>query len=248
MNNIFDKFIEIRPIAVKGEPEAHSVYFKVGVQKFCISPQSCENKEHAEWFAGMFKKALANMLQEFGNLSPSPAPSLAARLRERGGYTMKCSYDGGTCGLGGYCKKCPYNQIELIKDLADAIAEKIPADHPYQKIAEQARLFIKEHPGDPAPADGVISTVTNCPTCGAECTVEGKTTHYYVPRTAPSAQWIPVSERLPERNSTVFYWHKGPNGGGSGWPAIADEWRDEHHLDYATHWMPLPPTPTTNTR
>jgi hypothetical protein len=27
-----------------------------------------------------------------------------------------------------------------------------------------------------------IKTVTNCPTCGAECIVEGKTTHYYVPR------------------------------------------------------------------
>jgi hypothetical protein len=25
---------------------------------------------------------------------------------------------------------------------------------------------------------------TNCPTCGAECTVEGKTTHYYVPTLA----------------------------------------------------------------
>jgi hypothetical protein len=26
-----------------------------------------------------------------------------------------------------------------------------------------------------------IKTKTNCPTCGAECTVEGKTTHYYAP-------------------------------------------------------------------
>lgn len=27
-----------------------------------------------------------------------------------------------------------------------------------------------------------ISSVTNCPTCGAECNVEGDTTHYYVPK------------------------------------------------------------------
>ncbi len=27
-----------------------------------------------------------------------------------------------------------------------------------------------------------ISSVTNCPTCGAECSVEGDTTHYYVPK------------------------------------------------------------------
>lgn len=27
-----------------------------------------------------------------------------------------------------------------------------------------------------------IKSVTNCPTCGAECTVEGDTTHYYVPK------------------------------------------------------------------
>jgi hypothetical protein len=39
-----------------------------------------------------------------------------------------------------------------------------------------------------------IKTVTNCPTCGAECTVEGKTTHYYVPR--PSLEGY--KERLVE--------------------------------------------------
>ncbi len=74
MNSIFDKFIEIRPVVIEGEPEAHSVHFKVGVQSFCISPHGCGNKEHAEWLASMFNKALTNMLEESGALSP-PAPA-----------------------------------------------------------------------------------------------------------------------------------------------------------------------------
>jgi hypothetical protein len=37
------------------------------------------------------------------------------------------------------------------------------------------------------PAGGdAIKSVTNCPTCGGECTVEGKTTHYYVPAPRPT--------------------------------------------------------------
>lgn len=27
-----------------------------------------------------------------------------------------------------------------------------------------------------------INTVTNCPTCGCECTIQGEETHYYVPK------------------------------------------------------------------
>lgn len=56
--------------------------------------------------------------------------------------------------------------------------------------------------------------------------------------------WISVKERLPERNKPAIYWHKSDFGG---FAAIADEWRDEHHLAQATHWMPYiapaPPAP-----
>lgn len=30
-------------------------------------------------------------------------------------------------------------------------------------------------------AEPTIKSVTNCPTCGAECEVHGNATHYYVP-------------------------------------------------------------------
>ncbi len=33
----------------------------------------------------------------------------------------------------------------------------------------------------------------------------------------------------------VIYWHTSDFGG---FPAIADEWRIEHHLDSASHWLP----------
>jgi hypothetical protein len=43
---------------VDGEPNAHAVKFKVGVQEFFIGRVNCESREHAEWFASMFRKAL----------------------------------------------------------------------------------------------------------------------------------------------------------------------------------------------
>jgi hypothetical protein len=64
----------------------------------------------------------------------------------------------------------------------------------------------------------------------------------YVQREA----WIPVSERRPERNAAVLYWHKPFEGDISrGWVAQADEWRDEQHLAVATHWMPYPNVPAS---
>jgi len=52
--------------------------------------------------------------------------------------------------------------------------------------------------------------------------------------------WISVAAQRPERNKPAIYWHKSEFGG---FAAIADEWRDEHHLAYATHWLPYtPPT------
>lgn len=50
--------------------------------------------------------------------------------------------------------------------------------------------------------------------------------------------WIPCSERLPDRNKPCLYWHKAITTDHGGFIAIADEWRDEDHLEWATHWMP----------
>lgn len=54
-----------------------------------------------------------------------------------------------------------------------------------------------------------------------------------------SDRWIDVNVRRPTRNEPCFFWHTPTSGLIAGYPAIADEWRDEHHLEWATHWMPI---------
>jgi hypothetical protein len=45
-----------------------------------------------------------------------------------------------------------------------------------------------------------------------------------------------IADRPPPRNATVVYWHRQEDG--PGFPAIADEWRDEHHAAHAVAWHP----------
>lgn len=47
--------------------------------------------------------------------------------------------------------------------------------------------------------------------------------------------WISTAVSQPARNTPAIYWHTSPHGG---FVAIADEWRDEHHLAHASHWLP----------
>lgn len=61
-----------------------------------------------------------------------------------------------------------------------------------------------------------------------------------IANTRQGAGWISVLDQRPERNQRVLFWHKPPAGcGPHGYPAIADEWNDDHHLRYASHWMPI---------
>lgn len=55
-------FVEIRSCVVEGEPHACTVWFKVGVQEFCITPIACEDRNTAEWFKRMFLKAIDSIL------------------------------------------------------------------------------------------------------------------------------------------------------------------------------------------
>lgn len=56
----------------------------------------------------------------------------------------------------------------------------------------------------------------------------------HVPQEPPSP-WLSAADFPPDRNTQVIYWHRSETGG---FPAIADEWRDEHHARFASHWLP----------
>ena len=60
----------VKPIVVDGEPDAHIVKFKVGVQEFQIGGDYFEDKQHAEWFAEQFRIALLAFARP---LLPPPA-------------------------------------------------------------------------------------------------------------------------------------------------------------------------------
>ena len=58
-------------------------------------------------------------------------------------------------------------------------------------------------------------------------------------------QWIPVEERLPEKERVVLICHRGTVGMArlysDGWYWDMDEW---HKPFTPSHWMPLPEPPT----
>ena len=58
------KFIEIKPVVVQGEPDAHNVFLQVTNQRFCVTSYACETKEDAEWTADMLCVALEKIVQE----------------------------------------------------------------------------------------------------------------------------------------------------------------------------------------
>jgi hypothetical protein len=65
-----------------------------------------------------------------------------------------------------------------------------------------------------------------------------------------SGAWIPVTERLPERNEKVLVIDEGGVNVGSYSPML-DDWWSLHNDRMApgpavTHWMPLPAPPTAN--
>ena len=51
-------FTFLKPCIVENEPDAHTVWLKVGSQEFCVSSIACETKEEAEWMQTMLAKAI----------------------------------------------------------------------------------------------------------------------------------------------------------------------------------------------
>lgn len=51
-----------QPCLVEDLPDAHTVWLRVGVQRFCVTPNCCETADDAEWTRAMLAKALANLV------------------------------------------------------------------------------------------------------------------------------------------------------------------------------------------
>ena len=62
--HMIDEYTEKRPVVIPGYPDAHTVWLKVGVQSFCITPDYAEDDEHAEWLRKMLGKALVALVEE----------------------------------------------------------------------------------------------------------------------------------------------------------------------------------------
>ena len=57
---LYSKHTEHRPVVVEDDPDAQTVWLKVGVQSFQINDY-CESEEHAIWMRHMLARALANI-------------------------------------------------------------------------------------------------------------------------------------------------------------------------------------------
>jgi hypothetical protein len=78
-NPEMEKYVEIRPVVMKGYPDAHNVFLKVTNQIFCVTPYACETKEEAEWTRDMLCVALAKIVSD-----TAPAQILDRVAGERG--------------------------------------------------------------------------------------------------------------------------------------------------------------------
>lgn len=76
-----------RPCVVEDMPDAQTVWLRVGVQSFCVTPHCCETTEEAEWTRAMLAKALANLVLLTPNAElsgPEAALSPEGRARTTG--------------------------------------------------------------------------------------------------------------------------------------------------------------------
>lgn len=62
-----EQYTLCKSCCVDGEPNAHTVWLKVGVQSFCVTPLPCETKDEAEWMRDMLAKALAAVVDGSAN-------------------------------------------------------------------------------------------------------------------------------------------------------------------------------------
>ena len=58
------KYVIIKPVVMKGCPDAHHVFLQVANQRFCVSPYGCETKEDALLLRDMLCIALAKVASD----------------------------------------------------------------------------------------------------------------------------------------------------------------------------------------
>jgi hypothetical protein len=64
MAHPLEKYTDIRPCVVQGDPDAHTVWLKVTNQEFCITVYAAETKEEAEWMRDQLCVALEKLVQD----------------------------------------------------------------------------------------------------------------------------------------------------------------------------------------
>lgn len=58
---MYEDYTEARPCVIEGEPDAQTVWLRVGGQQFCVTPHACDNAEEAEWTRRQLATALARL-------------------------------------------------------------------------------------------------------------------------------------------------------------------------------------------
>lgn len=57
-----EKYVEIRPVVLKGFPDAQHVFLKITDQEFCVTPRDCETMADAELMRDRLCSALGELL------------------------------------------------------------------------------------------------------------------------------------------------------------------------------------------
>ena len=69
--HMYERYTKHQPVLIEGEPDAQTVWLRVGVQSFCVG--EAENEEHAIWRRLMLAKALTKIERNQGrNVCSNP--------------------------------------------------------------------------------------------------------------------------------------------------------------------------------
>lgn len=64
IQRIKNKYTVATPCVVEGDPDAHNVWLKVGVQGFCVTPHAVEDLESAELCRKQLAQAICGIIAD----------------------------------------------------------------------------------------------------------------------------------------------------------------------------------------